>query len=260
VRELQHCEFLAEAFTTIGTLFDRPTRNYDAWTFRIHKRFARNWLLQASYTYSRLIGNYDGFVARNTGAINLGASTQYDLPDLVRNSFGPLFDNRPHTAKLDAFYTFDLGRSGRLTLGGSLRFQSGTPISFYADHNRYRGQFLTYVLPRGAGGRQGSTSYANLSLSYAYPLPRGLELELTARLANLTNAKAVLRVDEVYSFALTRPIAGGDFDDLEHAKIQSPQAPTAFFRREVVPRQGNFGVQTVFQQPIQAQFELRLRL
>lgn len=69
----------------------------------------------------------------------------------------------------------------------------------------------------------------------------------------------MLRVDEVYSFSTARPIAGGDGDELRHAKVQSPQSPTRFFRRDIVPRQGNFGVQTVFQQPIQAQFELRLR-
>jgi hypothetical protein len=258
-RELNQCNFLADAYSKVGEAFPRPTRNYDAWTLRIHKRFAKNWLIQASYTYSRLIGNYDGFVTRNTGAINLGASPQYDIPELVRNSFGPLFDNRPHLAKIDGFYTFDLKSAGRLTLGASFRFQSGSPISLYADNNRYRGQFINYLLPRGSGGRLEPSYFANISISYAYPLPRDLELEFTARLANLSNAKAVLRVDEVYSFSTARPVAGGDLEDLKHTKIQSPNTPTAFFRRDVVPRQGNFGVQTVFQQPIQAQFELRLR-
>ena len=258
-RELNRCNFLADAFTKVGSLFNKPVQNYDAWTFRLNKRFAKNWVLQGSYTYSRLIGNYDGFVSRNTGAINLGASSQYDIPELVRNAYGPLFDNRPHNIKLDGFYSFDLKKAGRLTLGASLRYQSGTPINVQADNNRYQGQFLIYVLPRGAGGRIEPSYYANLSLSYAYPLPGELELEFTARLANLTNNKAVLRVDETYSFAFGRAIAGGDLEDLKHSKIQNPNAPTSFFQRGVLPRQGNFGVQTVFQQPIAAQFELRLR-
>jgi len=258
-RELNRCNFLADAFGKVGSLFNKPIRNYDAWTFKVNKRFARNWTVQASYTYSRLIGNYDGFVARNTGAINIGASAQYDIPELVRNSYGPLFDNRPHTVKVDGFYSFDLKRAGRLTLGASLRYLSGTPISVYADNNRYAGQYLVYVLPRGAGGRIEPSYFANLSLSYAYPLPGETELELTVRLANLTNNKAVLRVDETYSFAYGRAIAGGDLQDLKHSKVQSSNAPTSFFRRDILPRQGNFGVQTVFQQPIQAQFELRLR-
>jgi hypothetical protein len=108
------------------------------------------------------------------------------------------------------------------------------------------------VLPRGAGGRIEPSYYANLSLSYAYPLPGELELEFTARLANLTNNKAVLRVDETYSNSFGRAIAGGDLEDLKHSKVQNPNAPTSFFQRIVLPKQGNFGVQTVFQQPIQA--------
>ncbi|HEY8379000.1 MAG TPA: TonB-dependent receptor, partial [Nannocystis sp.] len=258
-RELQRCLFLASAFRRVGELFDRPIRNYDAWIFQVTKRFSKNWLLQASYVYSRLIGNYDGYVDRNTGAINLGASTVYDIPELVRNSFGPLWDSRPHQLKLDGYYTFDLRRAGRLTLGLNLRFQSGTPISVYGDNNRYPGLSLVYVLPRGAGGRLGPNYYANLGISYAYPLPGERELELSARLVNLTNARAVLRVDETYSFSNTRAIAGGDLDDLKHAKVQSSNAPTQFYQRTILPPQGNYGVQTQFQQPIAAQFELRLR-
>src|SRR5690606_25575046 len=157
-------------------LFDRPVRNYDAWVLQLTKRFAKSWIFQGSYVYSRLIGNYDGFVDRNTGAINIGASTSYDIPELVRNSYGPLFDNRPHQIKLDGYYTFDLRRAGRLTLGVNLRFQSGTPISVYADNNRYPGQSLVYVLPRGAGGRLQANYFANLGVSYAYPLPGEMEL------------------------------------------------------------------------------------
>ena len=258
-RELNRCNFLADAFTKVGTLFNKPVQNYDAWSIRVNKRFAKNWVFQGSYTYSRLIGNYDGFVSRNTGAINLGASSQYDIPELVRNAYGPLFNNIPHVFKLDGFYSFDLKKAGRLTLGASVRYQSGTPINVQADNNRYAGQFLVYVLPRGSGGRIEPSYFANLSVSYAYPLPGELELEFTARLANLTNNKAVLRVDETYSYSYGRAIAGGDLDDLKHSKIQNPNAPTSFFQRGVLPRQGNFGVQTVFQQPIAAQFELRLR-
>ncbi len=258
-RELNRCNFLVNAFDRVGGLFDRPSRNYDAWTFRAQKRFAKNWLLLASYTYSRLIGNYDGSVDRNTGAINVGASTQYDIPELVRNSFGPLFNDIPHTVKLDGFYQFDLREAGRLTLGTSFRFQSGTPVNLRADNNIYGGQFLVYVLPRGAGGRIPPVYQWNLSLGYAYPLPGELELEFSGRVVNITNAKAVLRVDEIYSYAATRAVAGGDLSDLKHTKIQNPGQPTSFYQRQILPKQGNFGVESVFQQPLGAQFELRLR-
>jgi hypothetical protein len=258
-RSLQQCLFLVDAYTKVNTLFDSPVRNYDAWTLSLKKRFAKNWLLLASYTYSRLIGNYDGFVDPISGAINLGASTQYDIPELVRNSFGPLSFNQPHRVKLDGFYSFDLKQAGRLTLGTSFRFTSGYPISVRADNNRYAGANLIYVLPRGAGGRVEPNYQWNLSLGYAYPLPKDLEIEFSARVLNVTNAKATLRVDEVYSYQFARPIAGGDISDLKHTKIQSSSAPNEFFSRVILAPQGNFGVETQFQQPLSAQFELKLR-
>ncbi|HWB81842.1 MAG TPA: TonB-dependent receptor [Nannocystaceae bacterium] len=258
-RDLQRCEFLADAFQKVGTLFNRPRRNFDAFTFELKKRFAKNWLLLGSYTYSRLVGNYDGFVDPITGAINLGASTQYDIPELVRNSFGPLSFNTPHRFKIDGFYSFDLQEAGRLTLGTSVRYQSGFPISLRAGNNRYPGLYPVYVVPRGAGGRVEANYSWNLSLSYAYPLPGDLELEFAIRWLNVTNAKAAYRVDEVYSYDDTRPVAGGDLSDVKHTKIQNAGNPTEFFQRTVLSPQGNFGVEAVFQTPTAAQFELQLR-
>jgi hypothetical protein len=257
-RDLQRCSFLADAFGRINELFDRPSRNFDAYTFEVKKRFARNWTLLGSYTFSRLRGNYDGFVDPISGFINLGASAQYDIPELVRNSFGPLAADTPHRVKLDGFYSFDLREAGRLTLGTSFRFQSGFPISLRAGNNLY-GTGSVYVLPRGAGGRVEPNYFWNLSASYAYPLPGDLEIEAAARLINITNSKAVIRVDEIYSFQNTRPVAGGDLDDLKHTKIQNASNPTEFFQRGVLSPQGNFGVEASFQTPLAASFELQLR-
>ncbi|MCX4247965.1 TonB-dependent receptor [Paraliomyxa miuraensis] len=257
-RELQRCSFLADAFGKINSLFDRPTRNFDAFTFEVKKRFARNWTLLGSYTFSRTVGNYDGFVDPITGAINLGASAQYDIPELVRNSFGPLSSDIPHRVKLDGFYSFDLREAGRLTLGTSFRFTSGYPISLKAGNNLY-GIGAVYVVPRGAGGRVEPNYFWNLSMSYAYPLPGDLEIEAAARVINITNSRAVIRVDEIYSFQNTRPVAGADLNDLKHTKIQNQGNPTEFFQRTVLAPQGNFGVETSFQTPLAASFELQLR-
>jgi len=257
IRELNHCRFLVDAYRRINTMFNPPTRTFDAWTLEVTKRFAHNWMLRASYTYSRLVGNYDGFVDRDSGAINIGASTQYDIPEIVRNSFGPLSYDQPHRIKLDGFYMFNLEEAGRLTLGSSFRFSSGYPISVMASTGRYPAG--VYVLPRGSGGRIQPNYQWNVSLAYVYPLPKELELEAMVRIFNVTNAKAVLRVDEVYSFQNTRAIAGGDLADLKHAKIRNSSNPSSFFDRTIVAPQGNYGVEQRFQTPLAAQFELRLR-
>lgn len=261
-RELNRCNFLVDAYREINQQFDKPTRNYDAWTFQLQKRFAKNWLLLASYTYSRLVGNYDGFVDPINGSINIGASAQYDTPELVRNSYGPLSGNIPHRAKIDGFYSFDLKQAGRLTLGTSFRFQSGFPVNVRSDtpNFNYIGQFLVYLLPRGAGGQVQPNYQWNLSAGYAYPLPKDLEIEFNVRVLNVTNAKAILRVDNIYTYQAARPIAGGDLGDLKHAKVWAQGGGADnFFGRTIVQPQGNFGVETSFQQPLSAQFELKLR-
>ncbi len=258
-RELAHCESLADAFAKVGTMYAKPRRNYDAFTFELHKRFARNFMVLASYTYSRLVGNYEGFVDPITGSIDLGGSTQYDTPELVRNSHGPLSYDTPHRVKVDGFYAFDLNEAGRLTLGTSLRFASGHPISVRAGHLRYPGLFPVHLLPRGVGGRVMPNYGWNLGLAYAYPLPGDLELQVGIRWLNVTNAKATLRVDEVYTTDATRPVAGGELSDLKHTKVRDAGDPGAFFQRTLVTPQGNYGVAARFQTPTAAQFELQLR-
>jgi hypothetical protein len=257
-RDLHRCEFLAEAYTKVGTDFTRPRRTYDAFTFEVNKRIARNWMFVGSYTYSRLVGNTDGFVDPTTGSVNIGASSQYDLPELVRNSFGPLSQNIPHRVRVDGFYTFDLEEAGRLTLGTSCRYQSGYPISLRGSNSRY-GVGSVYVLPRGAGGRVEGNYNWNLSVAYGYPLKDNLELEVAVRWFNVTNAKAALRVDEVYSFDTTRAVAGADLSDLKHVKVQSAGRPGEFFQRDVVAPQGNYGVRSAFQNPTAAQIDVVLR-
>ncbi len=261
-RELNRCEFLLDAYRKVGGL-TRPTRNTDAFSLTVNKRFGNNWMLVGSYTYSRVVGNYEGFVDPVTGAINLGASLQHDVPELVRNNFGPLSYDTPHRVKLDGFYVFDLKDAGALTAGGSFRGSSGYPISLRGDSNRYPGQFPIYVLPRGAAGRMKPNYQINAALQYTYPISvkegkESMMLGLGARLFNVTNAKAVLRVDEVYTFDPTRPVAGGELSDLKHVKAQNPQRPTEFFQRRIVEPQGNYGVEAAFQMPLAAQFDINL--
>ncbi len=264
-RDLHRCEFLVDAYGKVGTEFTRPRRTYDAFTFEVNKRIARNWMFVGSYTYSRLVGNTDGFVDPITGNINLGASAQYDLPELVRNSFGPLSQNIPHRVRVDGYYIFDLKEAGQLTLGSSVRFQSGYPISMRGSNTRY-GVGSVYVVPRGAGGRVEGNYQWNLSFAYGYPIRVGkseeqndLELEVAVRWFNVTNAKAALRVDEIYSFDTTRAVAGADLGDIKHVKIQSAGRPTEFFQREVIAPQGNYGVRTAFQNPTAMQVDVVLR-
>jgi hypothetical protein len=251
--ELRHCESVLDAYETVGTTFRKPKRNYDGWTVHLDKRMTDDWYMLASYTYSRLLGDYDGFVDPINGSINLGASAQYDTPELVRNSFGPLARDVPHRLGVEGMYVLDLKRSGRLMVGSGFRLRSGVPISVRAG-SVHADQI--YLLPRGAAGRVAPNIQWNLWLSYLYRLPWDIELEFIVRFFNVTNAKATLRVDETYSHDDARPIVGGDREDLAHAKVVG--AHGRFFGRELVTRQPNFGAPVQLQQPVSAQFELKL--
>jgi hypothetical protein len=256
---MTQCNFLAHAYERVSEDFQKPVRNYDAFTFEAKKRYAKGWILMASYTYSRLVGNYDGFVDPTTGAINLGASFQYDTPELVRNSHGPLSYDQPHRAKIDGAKSFDLGKGGSITVGGSFRVSSGFPINVKGGYSRVPGANLIHILPRGSGGRIEPNYRLNATVGWAYGLPKDLELEITARAVNVTNAKSVLRVDDAYSFQPSRGIPGGDLSDLKHAKVQPSSGSQDFFDRTIASPQGNYGVETSFQQPMAAQFEVALR-
>ena len=70
----------------------------------MNKRFSKNWLARASYTYSRLIGNYEGLYQQETNYIAPNGSNAYDTPELYVNQRGPLPNDRPHLFKLDGFY------------------------------------------------------------------------------------------------------------------------------------------------------------
>ena len=83
----------------------KPERTYDAITLSVNKRFSKNWLARASYTYSRLIGNYDGLYQAEQNYFAPNGNNAYDTPDLYANQNGPLPNDRPHLAHVDGFYT-----------------------------------------------------------------------------------------------------------------------------------------------------------
>ena len=106
---------------------------------RLTSRFGRSFFGSFSYTYSRLYGNYSGLTSTDTSDSigRNGANTdrafdeafmQFDAHGNAIN--GPLATDRPHTVKIDAFYTPKLGKFNP-TIGLFQQFLSGTPLSSY---------------------------------------------------------------------------------------------------------------------------------
>jgi len=121
----------------------KAVRKYDGVEFRFSKRFTGNWYLNASYTWSRLFGNYSGLANSDedaaqqfsdpfgVGRAEPNVSREFDEQEIEYNAsgrpeFGPLQTDRPHTFKAFGGYRIKWwGMS--TTLGVNQQWYIGTP-------------------------------------------------------------------------------------------------------------------------------------
>ena len=154
----------------------RAERKYDAVEFRLQKRFANNYFLNASYTLSRLFGNYSGLASSDeNGRSSPNVNRFFDLPHLGFTTDGVpdngrLATDRPHVFKLNGGYNFDWfgNRSNTTELKGFFLGQSGTPISTVVS--AYAAN--TFVFGRGDLGRTDTFTQTDLALTHKYRFGR----------------------------------------------------------------------------------------
>lgn len=150
-------------------------RDYDAAEFRVTKRFATNAYLDASYTWSRLFGNYAGLassdeVARTSPNVN----RNFDLPFIGFSALGQpdnglLPTDRPHSFKLAGAYTLDWSSSNATEFSGFTILQSGTPITTRFTFDGVAGQILN---GRGDLGRTERFTQTDLAITHKYRFGR----------------------------------------------------------------------------------------
>lgn len=233
--------------------YDPPSRNYDAVQLTAKKRPTGNSLIQASYTYSRAKGNYPGLFSTETNQLDPNITSQYDLPDLMPNRYGPSGLDRPHSLKLDGFYQWNLRRAGVLITGVSFRAESGIPGNTLAAHPVY-GANESYLLPRGALYRSPATSQLDTHISYGYQLAKTTRLEGFIDIFNLLNSQDEISVDSTYTVQVSLPIVGGDAEDLLHAKRTLSRRQTS----NIVTPSKNYGKLNARQNPLTGQLGFRL--
>ena len=106
-------------------------RDYDAFELKLRKRFANRWEADASYTLSRLYGNYPGLassdeVARTSPNVTrLFDAIYMAFDDSAQPVFGRLNTDRPHQFKANLYYQFPTQTGVGLTFVAA----SGIPIS-----------------------------------------------------------------------------------------------------------------------------------
>lgn len=231
--------------------FPKGRRIYDAVVVYLDKRFTKNWLLSANYTMSWLRGNVAGLFRPETGQLDPGINSDFDLASLLSNRFGALPGDQRHAVKVFSAGEIPLGRSQALMVGGAFRASSGGPTSLLGSHELY-GPGESFLVQRGAGDRLPWVFSVDTNFGYrTYFNNNKMMLAITMDVFNIANFQAVTAVDENYTFSDVIPIEGGSLEDLQtHTDtagdpiVQNPNfgKPTAF----QVPRQFRFGVRLSF--------------
>jgi len=231
--------------------FDKPRRDYNALQLTAFKRFSNSFFAQASYTYSKLQGNYPGLYAADNNQLDPNLTSQYDLIELLANRDGDLPADRPHNIKLDGYYTFDLKDAGAVTAGVRVRAQSGIPINTLGRHAVYGGS-ESFVLPRGTLGRTDFFASADLRMQYSRRVGKNMMLSFYFDLYNLFDTQYQTSVDNEYTQDSVMPIVGGSAEDLPYLK-KADSGVGALATKKL-----NYGNTTGRLTPITSRFGVRL--
>ena len=213
-----------------GIAQDFPTaeRKYDAVTLMLQKVFSDGWLGQASWTISRLYGNYAGLFRPETTQLDPNINSDFDLKSLTVNRTGPLPGDRTHQIKIYGAKEFEVNRENHVTGGLALRARSGAPISATGSHILY-GPDEVFVLERGqhpcdlttgaqtCSDRTPWTYYADLKVGYQYFIDKDKSLGVTIDVFNFLNLQGTTQVDERYTGADVTPVLNGPIAGLRNA-------------------------------------------
>jgi hypothetical protein len=148
--------------------FENPQHKYDAVEVTANKTFSSNWSLVASYRWSRLNGNYEGFYRNDNGQSDPAITSLFDFPtnDPSYTAIGvPEFgyrgdiryqgctlgcgvlpNDRTHQVKLYGNYAFSA-----LNVGVGIDAGTGKPLTNLAANPNYTNAGEIPVTIRGGG-------------------------------------------------------------------------------------------------------------
>ena len=186
-------------------------RKYDAFELTLDKRFANNYFINGTYTYSRLKGNFSGLASSDErGRSSPNVNRFFDLPflgfDVNGNpDNGRLATDRPHAIKLFGGYTFDWFKNASNSTDFTFAFlgTSGTPISTQASLFNAN----TFVFGRGDLGRTPTFTQTDLGVSHHFKLgdEGRYRFSFDANFINLFNEN---NVTDVYNILTASDVSG----------------------------------------------------
>lgn len=260
-RDEANTYFIGNPGYGIAKDFPEAVRNYDGLTVYFQKNYSDTWLLQASYTLSRLYGNYAGLFRPETLQLDPNITSDFDLISLLRNRLGPLPADSTHQIKIYGAKDFLLPGGQDILLGLTYRSRSGTPLNALGSHPIYLSDEV-FVVPRGTGGtlstdkskefsidqRRGDWVHnIDLRIGYSIRLAKDTTLGVTADIFNVFNFQAATSRDQRYTNSDVLPCVKGTAPTcIKHSDGTAFDAST-----EVNP---NYGKPTYYQAPRQFRF------
>ena len=182
--------------------YTEAVRKYAAVELFFEKVWDGKWSAQLSYTWSQSYGNTEGWVLSDNDQDDAGITLQFDTPDIQRNSYGSLANDRRHAFKFFGSYALTeevlLGLNGRYTSGRGIN-----KIGWYNDSvtgTDYEDSY--YLVPRGHAGRLDWVFEGDVSLRYT---PKWADRKLSVQLDifNVLNLQNVTEVAEVSQIDLS---------------------------------------------------------
>ncbi|BDC52580.1 Oar protein [Bryobacterales bacterium F-183] len=183
-------------------LVPKAKRDYDGIEFRVQGQLTRTTYMLASYTYSRLFGNYSGLAnSDENGRSDPGVSRAFDLPYYYFNSKGQnaegrLATDRPHA--ITFFGSQDVKWMGGVTnIGLSQVAFSGTPLSTQMIY------ISAPTFPNGRGdlGRTPFYTQTDVTLKHTIKVSERVTIAPEAYFTNIFNQNAVLNTQQTINRA-----------------------------------------------------------
>ncbi len=164
-------------------------RDYDSVELRYRKRLSNAWSVNASYTWSRLFGNYSGLASSDeSGRTDPNTSRYFDALYMSYNASaqeveGPLYTDRPHQVKVQATYDFTFGTS----VGLNALYQSGMPVGALVDWQGYP----VFITTRDSIGRTPFQQRYDLYLQHDIRVTRNHRINLAVNIDNVFDLKTI---------------------------------------------------------------------
>jgi outer membrane receptor protein involved in Fe transport len=243
-----------------GVSFADPVHVYNAVEVTLNRRLSNNWSALASYRWSRLRGNFEGFYRDDNGQSDPGISSLYDFPQndptytsigapqfgfqgdiqFLGNPDGILPLDRPNQFKVVGNYTLH-----DLNLGVGLNAGSGAPLTPLTTNPVYGNGGEIPAALRGSGiqtvdglmTRTPFQSDVDVQAAYQFRLGGVRRLTVLADIFNLFNQQIVLGYDTFTSLTFGAG-ANPNFGQPTSQILAGPQIQA--------PRQIRLGARFVF--------------